>query len=513
MPPLKSIPTVNNTKVWIRWLVVIAVMIAAIIEVLDITIVNVALSRMMGSFGATQDEIAWVVTSYIVSAAIVMPLTGLLVDLLGRKRLLLISIIGFTITSVLCGLSQSLFQIVTARVLQGVFGASLIPLSQYILIDTFPPEEQSKAMAVWGTGVMSGPILGPMVGGYITDALSWHWIFFINVPVGIIAFLLAVRVITETPTRKRVIDWIELVWFIIGIGCLQIFLDRGQIDDWFESSHITLLALIAIFAIIMFSVRSLKNGNSVINLRLFKDYHFTMCSIMITIFSMGLFGLIVLQPLMLQTLMNYPAKTAGLVMAPREITTAIGMALVAAFANKIDPRVFVIAGFLFSGWSSYLMSQLDLTASFSSMVLLVLIQGVGTGLFFVPLATLGFSTLSGKQHAEASGVFNFFRNLGTSIGVSLINTYFSWQSQIHWNHLSGFLNPTNIDFQNSLDRFNWSLHDPPAMIYYIGQLSKQSHVLAFINAYWLIAIGFLVCIPLVFFLKKPKSVTLMFWQE
>ncbi len=485
-----------------RWLIVVSVMLVAIIEVLDMTIVNVALSPMMGALGATQDQITWVLTSYIVSAAIVMPLTGYLVEVVGRKRLLLINIIGFMGASLLCGLSHSLTQIVVFRILQGIFGASLIPLSQYILLDTFLPEERGKAMAIWGIGIMVGPILGPTLGGYITDTANWRWIFFINLPVCILAFFMALQVIIETPRIHKTTDWVGLFWMVLGVGCLQLFLDRGQTEDWFESKFIILMAILSVFALTLFIIRGLKVSHNIINLKLFLDYNFSTGCFVMVIFSMGVFSLIALQPLMVQQLMDYPAKIAGLSMAPRGLSSALAMLFIARYISVVDPRLFIASGLLVSALTSYAMSHFTLQTSFNMITMVSLIQGFGIGLFFVPLSTSVFATLDSSKQAEAAGLFNFGRNLGTSIGISITSTLLARYTQLNWGYLSAHFSIENPNFQWFLQQHHWTVQDPKALAYLSRELARQSSMLAFINIYWLLAVSFLFAIPFVFLLKK-----------
>jgi len=494
----------------LRWLITFAVMLVAVVEVLDMTIVNVALQPMMGTLGATRDQITWVLTSYIVSAAIMMPLTGFLVDRLGRKRLLLMNIIGFMLASALCGISNTLIEIVFFRILQGVFGASLIPLSQYIMLDTFPKEERGKAMAIWGIGIMVGPILGPTLGGYITDLWNWRWIFFINIPVCILAFFMALAVIEETPIKYRPIDWPGLILMCLGVGFLQFFLDRGNTDDWFESPHIIMAAVISAISLTIFIWRGIKKPDNIINIRLFANYNLSAACLVLIMFMMGLFSIVAMQPLMMQELMGYTAKNAGLVMAPRGLSSALGMMLVARFITRYDPRLFVLVGLVISSACGFLMSGFMLSISFKLMAYVSLIQGFGIGMFFVPLSTLAFSTLKQEENAEASGLFNFARNLGTSIGISLVSTYVARSSQQNWNYLVAHLQPSNPVLQAFLQKHHWTLQQPETLHYFGVNIARQASMVAFVNAYWVVAACFLLALPLVFILKKPTVVKVEF---
>lgn len=491
---------------FLRWLIVISVMLAAVIEVLDMTIVNVALSPMMGALGATRDQITWVLTSYIVSAAIIMPLTGYLVKRFGRRQLLLINISGFLIASLLCGFSHTLTEIVFFRILQGVFGASLIPLSQYVLIDTFPLEERGKAMAIWGMGIMAGPVLGPTLGGYITDLLNWRWIFFVNIPICFLAFIMVFSVIKETPREKIKTDWVGLFWMILAVSTLQLFLDRGQTEDWFNSNIIIILMVISFFSFLVFILRGISIKNNIINLNLFTNRNFSLGLTLIVLFAMGLFSLIAIQPIMLQQVMNYSAKSAGIVMAPRGLTSAFGMLIVARFITIIDARVFLIAGLLIVSITAMFMSEFNLQTSFYIMCIVGLLQGFGIGLFFVPLSTLTFATIEKWRQAEATGLFSFARSLGTSIGISVVSTMLVRLSQKNWYYLSSPLTKENVGLKHFLYLHHWSFTNQEALAYFFKELNAQSSMVSFANIYALISFWFLLGIPLVFLFKKSKTV-------
>lgn len=489
-----------------RWLIVFAVMLVAVIEVIDMTIVNVALTPLMGALGATSDQVTWVLTSYIVAAAIVMPLTGFLVDIIGRKRLLLIDIVGFMIASILCGLSTSLSQMVLFRVLQGLFGASLIPLSQYILIDTFPPQDRNKIMAVWAMGIMAGPIMGPTLGGYLIDTFNWRWIFFINPPFCLVAFFMALQTVKETPIKKLDVDWLGLFLMAFGIGCLQIMLDRGQTEDWFASPIIIVLAISSLISLMLFLVRGIPLGEkNIINLTLFANSNFSISAIMLVLFSMGFFGIIALQPIMVQNIMQYPASTTGLLMAPRGLTSMLGMIIVGRFGSWLDLRLFLCIGLLISIITTYWMSQFNLEASFAVMAFVNFAQGLGIGFFMVPAATIAYSTLQSKYFAEGSGLANFSRSLGTSVGISLSSTYVIRKSQINWNYLASHLSSDNPYLQTFLQSRHWDMHSHQTIAYFSNQLFKQASMVAFVNTYRAIAIIFFLIFPLIFLLKKPKS--------
>lgn len=492
----------NNMK----WIITITVMSVAVIEVLDMTIVNVALPNMMGALGANSDQITWVLTSYIVSSAICMPLTGFLVTRFGRKRLLTINIVGFLLTSALSGMSVTLTQIVLFRTLQGIFGATLVPMSQYILRDTFPIEEQGKAMAIWGIGIMCGPIFGPTLGGYITESLNWRWIFYINVPVCIMAFFMTLKFIEETPRKKEFVDWFGLALLAVGIGALQIMLDQGSQDNWFQSNFIIILSLLSAYCLIFFVIRGLSYSKNIINIRLFSDSNFTTATVMLTLYSITVFGLLTLLPIMLEDLMNYPVDTAGWVMAPRGLTCAISMAIMAKLINKIDIRLLITAGLFFTVIGTFMMTQFSLNMSESYVITSGAVQGFGMGLFFVPMSTIALSTLPPQSTAEGSGLFSFGRSLGSSIGISLFSTVLSQESQVNWNRLGGHITAYSPALKQWLAQQNLTLSNPLTPQLLAQTLSQQSTMIAFLDCYWLAMILILLMFPLVLFMKKPKKV-------
>lgn len=488
-----------------RILITVAVMLAAIIEVLDMTIVNVSLPQMMGSLSATSDQISWVLTSYIVSAGIFMPLTGFFVIRLGRKRLLLACIAGFLISSVLCGLAVNLFQMVLFRTLQGIFGAALVPLSQFIMQDTFPPEEQGKAMAIWGMGIMAAPVLGPTLGGYITEFLQWRWVFFINIPVCIIAFLLTSRVIAETPIRNDRIDWLGMGLLFVSIGCLQLFLDRGNSEDWFESPVITTLVIIFIITFIGLLIRCVKVAYPIVHLRLFRDRNFALATLLSLAFGVSIFSVLSLQSLMLEHIMSYNALTTGVLMAPRGIASFFGMGLVANLVNRFDARKIAGAGFSIIALGVYLMTYFSLETSQSLIIWTSAIQGFGMGIFFVALSTIAFNTLQHTDIAEASGLFSFARNLGTSIGISIFSTLLVRETQINWNRLSGHINPYNPNFHHFAATLGKTGYEPATLQLLAYQVEKQASMIAFIDSYWAVTLMMLLSIPLLMLMTKTKA--------
>jgi len=484
---------------------VLAVMSATLIQVLDTTIVNVALPHMQGQLGATSDQISWVLTSYLVSSAIVMPLTGYFVDVLGRKRYLLICIVGFVAASALCGISRNLAQIVGFRLLQGVFGAALVPLSQAIMADAYPPQERGRAMAIWGLGVMVGPVLGPTLGGWLTDVASWRWTFYINLPVGALSFLLATRFIAETPRRERRMDWTGLVLLGSGIAGLQYVLDRGNQQDWFSAIDIQVGAVLAVAGILGFIYYSLRKGSrALFDVRIFRDRNFMAACLVLSALGLGMFGGLVIQPILLEGLLNYPIVTTGLVMAPRGVATAIAMIIVGRLIGRIDARILVGTGMLVSAAGSYAMTYYSLDIDTFWIVWPVLLQGLGLGLIFVPLSTIAYATLERSRMAEAAGLYSLVRTVGAAAGISIVTTVLTRQAQVLWNELGANVNKFNSALQAYLAHLHLSPNDPHALAVIAQDLLRQAQIGAMLDVFKLTTWSFLLMLPLIFLLRRSR---------
>jgi DHA2 family multidrug resistance protein len=489
-----------------RWLVTCAVMTAALMQVLDMTIVNVALPHMQGALSATPDQITWVLTSYLVSAAIFMPLTGYFTDRLGTKNYLLLSMAGFILASILCGMATSMLQIVLFRLLQGVFGAALVPLSQAILVDMFPPNERGKAMAIWGIGVMVGPILGPTLGGYLTEIASWRWNFYINLPIGILSFLLAWYVMPATASRPRAMDWRGLICLALAIGGLQYFLDRGNAADWFNANDICIAACLAVGGFIGFIVNSrYQTKKSVFDIKIFSDRNFNIASLLIALFGIGMFGGMVILPMMLENLFNYPVVTVGLVIAPRGICGMISMAIVSRLIKNTDPRILILFGLTLSILGTYPCTNYNLTVSQWWLIWPMLLQGFGMGFIFVPLSAIAFASLPDSTRAEAAGLFSLIRTLGSSIGISVVITLFTRETQIAWNQLGGFIQPYNSAVSTYLAHLNMSISDPAAPGILANELARQAQMIAITDAFMFMTWSFIIMLPLVFLLRRSES--------
>lgn len=497
-----ALETPTITSNFQRWMITIAVMLVAIVEIIDMTIVNVSLPQMMGELGTNSEQVTWVLTSYIVASAIFMPLTGFLVTRLGRKRLLLINISGFLISSILCGLSSSLASIVVFRILQGSFGAGLVPLSQYILRDTYPKEEYGKAMAIWGIGIMTAPVIGPTLGGYLTDTINWRWIFFINIPICLLAIAMTLRYISESPRKNIHIDWTGMFLLVLGIGTLQIFLDRGNIEDWLNSKLIWGLGITWIATLSLFAIRGMHFSKNIIDFAIFKDRTFTVAQLLLLLFSICVIGLISIQPILYENIMGYTSLQAGLIMAPGALANAITLMFASRLMRVVDLRKILSVGLITVAASAYLMSGVSVESSRLSLMYYGIVQGIGMGFFFVPLATVAFTTLADEYSAQASGLFSFARSLGASVGISLLSTFINRQSQLHWNQLGENIQAYNVNLQHWLDLRSWQLHDPIALQVIVSELSRQSGVKSFMDAFMLIAGLSLLLIPLVFLLPK-----------
>ncbi|MDI1300433.1 MAG: DHA2 family efflux MFS transporter permease subunit [bacterium] len=485
-----------------RFFLTVAVMSATIMQVLDTTIVNVALPQMQGELSATPDQISWVLTSYLVASAIMMPLTGFFSDMLGRKKYLLICISGFVLASMLCGIAQNLTEIVLFRMLQGIFGAALVPLSQAIMVNTYPLKDRAKAMAIWGMGVMIGPIAGPTAGGWLTEVLDWRWTFFINLPVGIISFLLAARFVPDTEKRLRRMDWSGFILLALAIGGLQYFLDRGNGDDWFSSTGITMAVIIGIVGLLLFLWHSLLHPDgSLFSLAIFRDRNFVTASLVITALGLGMYGAMIIQPTMLEGLMAYPTSTAGLVMAPRGIASMISMMLVGRMMKTIDARHIIVAGMVLSAWGNYLCTHFNLQISPQQIIFPSLLQGFGLGFMMVPLTTIALSTIKPHLVPDASGVYSLLRTIGSSIGIAVISTIYSRATQMNWQTLGGGIQPFNPALQHYLARLPANSAGGESAVSIARELARQASMAAVVDAYWWITASFILMLPLVLLLK------------
>lgn len=486
-------------------MVAIAVMLATVMVILDMTVVNVNLADMMGALGASADQITWVLTSYIVAEAVTIPLGATLAKRFGRKRLMITSVTGFVLASAACGQASSLDAMVLFRLLQGIFGASIVPVSQSIMVDTFPPAQRGRAMAVWGIGIMLGPILGPTLGGYISQHLDWRWVFYINVPVGILNLVLLGTYLHETQRQKAKADWIGALLLAIGVGALQAALDQGSSKDWFQSQLIQLLFAAAAVGLVAFVMRSLNRSDPILKISLLRDRNLATSSLMMMAFGLGMFGTIALQPLMLGRLFDYPPETVGLVMAPRGIAAAMGMFTVAALINRVDARALVTMGIVFSALGSFLMGWLNLSAGFFWIIAPAMLQGLGMGMIFVPLSTLAFATLPPGETDYGSGIFNLSRTIGSSVGISVASTVLIHDTALARGGLVTGLSPSDPNLIAWMHANGFSALTPTALYKISEMLSEQASMLGYIHSFVFIAVSFVFLAPMVLLLKKSEG--------
>src|SRR5271155_1058996 len=406
------------------WIVAIAVMSATFMEVLDTTVVNVCLPHIAGNLSVSTDEATWALTSYLVANAIILPMTGWLANQFGRKRLLMLSVFGFTIASFCCGFAPNLPFLIVCRVVQGATGGGLQPLSQAILMEVFPPNQRGKAMAFWALGIVVAPMLGPVLGGWITDNYTWRWIFYINIPIGLFALVMTQLYVFDPPYIGRKsggVDYWGMGLLVLGIGSLQVLLDKGQEEDWFESHFIVLLTLLAIVGILGLIWRELKTDHPIIDLHVFRNRTYATGVFLMTILGFVLYGSTVLLPLLMQTLLGYPALQAGIATMPRGLASFIAMPLIGMMIAKVDPRKMLVSGLLIAAYSLYLFSHLNLNAGFWDFAIPMVIQGGSLGLMFIPLTTITNDPIPKEEMGNATSIFNLMRNIGASIGIAITN--------------------------------------------------------------------------------------------
>lgn len=487
-----------------KGLITLAVMLATIMQALDTTIANVALPHMQGSMSATQDQISWVLTSYIVASAIFLPMTGFLSDRFGRKRLFLWSVVGFTITSMLCGAAQNLPQIVIFRLLQGVFGAALVPLSQSILLDTYPREKHASAMAMWGVGVMLGPILGPSLGGWLTEYYNWRWVFYINLPFGIMAFFGIAAFVKETKLKPdRQFDLLGFAFLSLCIGALQMMLDRGENQDWFHSSEIVIELLLALLGFYWFITHIFTYKQPFIEPAIFKDRNFFTGMMFMFIVGIILLATMALLPPFLQSLLNYPVIDVGLVMAPRGVGVMIAMMMVGKLSGKIDPRKQVTFGLLLTAFSLWEMSLFNTDISGWDIIWTSMVQGFGLGFVFVPLSTITFSTLDSRYRNEGTALFSLIRNIGSSIGISVVISQLQQNMQKNHAAFADYISPFSLPLKQAMEQGVWNIHTTQGLVSINAQVTKQAAVLAYLQDFRLMMWISLSALPLILFLKPP----------
>jgi DHA2 family multidrug resistance protein len=499
-----------------KWAVAASVMLPVLIEIMDMTVVNVSLRHIQGSLSAGLEEVTWVLTSYLVSNAVVIPATGWVASLFGRKRYLIFSIILFSFSSFMCGAAPSLDTLLLFRVVQGVGGGALQPLSLAILLEAFPPSERGMAMAIFGMGVIFGPILGPILGGWITDNLTWRWIFYINIPIGVIAIILALMFIFDPPyiRRKAVkIDYLGLALLVLGIGSLQVMLDRGEMKDWFSSNQILVLAFTALICIVGLVVWELMTEDPVIDLRAFADRSFSVGNIVMFLGFFCFFGSIVILPIFLQDLMGYTAFLAGVVLGPSGMATLLTMPIIGKLIQRVQARYLLGIGLLINSFALYLMSGFNLQVGFNYVLWTRVIQGFGLAFFFVPCGTVTLSTIPRERMGNATSLFNIIRNIGGSIGVAFATTLLSQRFQFHHSRLAENMSLLNermlwayykISVALGIKGFDEFSANKGALGLLYSQLNLHARMLAFNDIFWLLAV-ILLLLTATLILVRPKD--------
>jgi len=500
-----------------RWLIALAVMSSAVMEVMDTTVVNVSLPHIAGSLSATVDEATWVLTSYLVANAIVLPITGWLSNYFGRKRLLLSVVVGFTLSSLMCGLAPTLPLLIFFRILQGLSGGGLQPLSQSVMLEEFPHEERGKAMAFWGMGIMAAPVLGPTLGGWITDNYSWRWVFYINLPIGILSLVLISAFVFDPPYIKRGtmrVDGWGLGMLAVGMGALQIMLDKGQEEDWFASHFITILAVVAVVMLVAFVIRELRVAQPLVRLSLFKYRSFAVGIGLCTVLGFVLYGSLVLLPLFMQELLGWSPATAGLYTSPRGIATALCMPVAGyLLGRKWDARWMLASGFAIASAAFFGYSTMNLNSGTWNILIHQINQGVGQAFLFVPLTIITMEAIPKEDIPYATSLYSVMRNIGASMGISFVTTCVARRSQFHQSRLSGDVSLYNLHTQHALNQgrllfmqrgsdFVTASHQSLALIY--GAVQKQAALLSFIDVFYLLGWMFLLATPLVLLMRKSK---------
>jgi len=499
------------------WLIAIAVMSSTFMEVLDTTVVNVSLPHIAGSLSASTDEATWTLTSYLVANAIILPMTGWLAGRFGRKRLLIMAVTGFTVASFFCGLAPSLPFLIIFRVIQGACGGGLQPLSQAILLESFPPEKRGQAIAFWALGIVVAPMLGPVAGGWLTDNYSWRWVFYINVTIGVIAILLTQAFVFDPPYLRREktgIDYWGIGLLCVGMGSLQIMLDKGQEEDWFGSHFIITLLVLAIIGMGGLIIRELKAKHPVIDLTVFKYRTYAVGTFLMTIVGFVLYGSTVLLPLLMQELLGYTATHAGVTNLPRGLASFLFMPVVGILTGKVDARKLLAVGLTATAIAMFLVSTFSLDVGFWNFWWPLMIQGAGLGLIFVPLTTVTNDPIPRERMGNATSLFNLMRNIGASMGISAVTTLQFRQMQAHTNILGAHVNSSSPAAQQTLRGLQQAFmsrgadavtaaHQAEGAVW--GMVLRQASMLSYNDVFRFLGGMFLVLLPLLFLMKKPKG--------
>jgi MFS transporter, DHA2 family, multidrug resistance protein len=499
------------------WLIAVAVMFATFMEVLDTTVVNVSLPHIAGSLSSTIDEATWALTSYLVANAIILPMTGWLASVFGRKNLLMLSVVGFTAASFLCGLAPTLGSLIFFRILQGATGGALQPLSQAVLLEAFPPQDRGKAMAFWALGIVVAPILGPVLGGWLTDSYSWRWVFYINIPVGVASIVMTKLYIFDPPylrAESRKVDYWGIGMLAVGIGALQFVLDKGQEDDWFSSPVILTLSIIAAVTLVSLVIHLLTTDDPVVDLRVFKERSYAVGVFLMSVVGFVLYGSMVLLPVMLQTLLGYPPLQAGIAMAPRGIGSFFMMPITGLMTGRFDARKLLAAGLFIGGLTLLWLSVLNLQAGYWDIFWPQLLQGVGMSLLFVPLTTVSMDSIPREKMGNATSLFNLMRNIGGSIGIAATGTMLARNNQKTTSMLGSNVTAFDPSSQSILYQLRAGFMAAGADITtaterayaaVFGMVQQQATMVSFVSIFQLLGLLFIAIIPLVLLMKRPKS--------
>jgi len=500
-----------------KWMITVTVMTGTVLSALDASIVNVALPYMRGNLGASVEEITWVATGYMLSNVITMPLVALLSSRFGRKRFYVLSVILFTASSILCGTARHLTSLVVFRIIQGIGGGALIPIAQAILRETFPLEEQGMAMGIYGLGVVMGPAFGPTLGGWLTDHYAWPWIFYVNVPIGMINLVLVSRYIQDPPylVRERGrIDLLGVGLLAVGLGALQVMLERGEQKDWFSSTFILYLAVVAAVGILLFVWRELVAEKPAVDLRVLRNVTFATGTMIGGVLGMGLYGTLFLMPLLLEQLLYYPAFDAGLALMPRSLAMAVTMPLAGSLYNRAGPRLLIGLGLAISAFSFWELSRLSLEVGFKDIVLPQFVQGVGFGMIFVSLSTVALSTIEKQRMQAATGLYNVVRLIFGSVGIAVFATQLEKGGQgyraILVEHVTGYRD-TAVDSLSALSRLMVSrgadlvTAQQQALGLLSGEVTRQALMLSYNRVFFLVACLFIVSAPLIVLLRRVRT--------
>jgi DHA2 family multidrug resistance protein len=500
------------------WLIAVVVAMAAFMEVLDTSIANVALPHMAGNLGASNDESTWVLTSYLVSNAIILPISGWLATLFGRKRFFSICIMLFTVSSLLCGAAPSLSMLILFRVIQGAGGGGLQPMAQAILADTFPPQKRGMAFALYGITAVMAPTIGPTLGGWITDNYSWRWIFYINLPVGILTLFLVYRMVEDPPYLKLArgagvrLDYIGIALLALGVGALQVVLDKGQEDDWFGSHFILTLAVTSAVSLVSLVIWEWFQKAPIVDVRLFKSFNFAVANLMMFVLGVLLFSSLVMMPQFLQTLMGYTAQAAGLVLSASGVVLLFEMPVIGVLTSKFPAKYIIAFGWLALACGMYYSTKrLDLSISFGSAAWLRVAQAIGMGFLFVPITLAGYIGIAPEKSNSVAGIINFMRNIGSSVGTSMVTTLLARRAQFHQSVLTYHATSYDPAFRNQvsglarqLTSSGASAADAKVQAYgrVYQSLQAQAQTLAYLDTFMVLAVGAGIMFLLAFIIRK-----------